>query len=237
MSMTGQGQNQPLLKSTGGAAKLERHTIEQLGNGQADEGYYNSLKICECKDLKGNKMKEKLMLHELEPLTLKALQELVSLVHDRVIIADTSEPVDSTSTNGSADGRKREHMNFESVNLFSLEDDPVACFLWTLHPLTLQNVFLAMSHNFPRTLEALILHLLSPVGAEVITRKFDEMDQLTAEEDRNKFYQVFYGAFDDHFAAMDAILIGKESFALQALKNVFDQHLGISFDGPKPVVR
>lgn len=29
-----------------------------------------------------------------------------------------------------------------------------------------------------------MLHLLSPVGAEVLTRKFDEMDQLTAEEDR-----------------------------------------------------
>ncbi|THG06349.1 hypothetical protein TEA_019985 [Camellia sinensis var. sinensis] len=91
-------------------------------------------------------------------------------------------------------------------------------------------------HNFPRTLEALILHLLSPVGAEVLTQKFDEMDQRTAEEDRIKFYQVFYGAFDDQFAAMDAILSGKEAFAFQAFKNVLDQYLGISFDGPKPSV-
>ncbi|XP_034228744.1 lysine-specific demethylase JMJ30 isoform X4 [Prunus dulcis] len=69
--------------------------------------------------------------------------------------------------------------------------------------------------NFPRTLEALILHLLSPVGAEVLTCKFEEMDQQITEEDRNRFYQVFYGAFDDQFAAMDAILNGKELFALQ----------------------
>jgi lysine-specific demethylase 8 len=39
-------------------------------------------------------------------------------------------------------------------------------------------------HNFPRTLDALILHLLSPVGAEVLTRKFDEIDQQTTEGDR-----------------------------------------------------
>lgn len=39
-------------------------------------------------------------------------------------------------------------------------------------------------HNFPRTLEALILHLLSPMAAEVLTRKFDELDRLITEEDR-----------------------------------------------------
>lgn len=44
--------------------------------------------------------------------------------------------------------------------------------------------FTIFQQNFPRTLEALMLHLLSPVGAEVLTRKFDEMDQLIVEEDR-----------------------------------------------------
>ena len=37
---------------------------------------------------------------------------------------------------------------------------------------------------FPRTLEALILHMLSPVAAEVLTQKFDEIDQQSGEEDR-----------------------------------------------------
>lgn len=175
------------------------------------------------------------MLHELKPLTLKALHELVSIVHDRINTADLSEPVDSTSSGGS-NREKDEHMNSVKVNFLRLEDDPVASIIWTLHPLALQNVFLAMAQNFPRTLEALILHLLSPVGAEVLTEKFDQMDQLTAEEDRNKFYQVFYGAFDDQFAAMDAILRGKESFACQAFKNVLHQYLGVRFDGPKPSV-
>nr|POF09879.1 hypothetical protein CFP56_53427 [Quercus suber] len=91
-----------------------------------------------------------------------------------------------------------------------------------------------MAYNFPRTLEGLILHLLSPVGAEVLTRKFDEMDQQITEEDRNKFYQVFYGAFDDQFSAMDAILNGKESFALQAFNIVLNKYVGVNLDGPKP---
>ncbi|KAI8574497.1 hypothetical protein RHMOL_Rhmol01G0359000 [Rhododendron molle] len=202
----------------------------------SDYCYNGSDKNCAPKDSKANVIKEKLMLHELEPPTLKALQELVSLVHDRVNVADQSEPVDSTSTKGSAFGEKHEHVNCMKANLSCLENDPVACVLSNLHPLTLQNVFLAMAHNFPRTLEALMLHLLSPVGAEVLTRKFDEMDQLTAEEDRNKFYEVFYGAFDDQCAAMDTILSGKECFACQAFQNVLDQYLGICFDGPKPSV-
>ncbi|CAL5432913.1 unnamed protein product [Camellia sinensis] len=234
--LTDKQMNQVLRKSMAGAAKLEKHTIGRLNNGQADENDHNFDEICGGADSKGNKINEKLTLHELEPLTLKALHELVSLVHDRVNIADQSEPVNSSSSNGSADGEKGQRVNFVKANLFCLEDDPVASILWSLHPLALQNVFLAMAHNFPRTLEALILHLLSPVGAEVLTQKFDEMDQRTAEEDRIKFYQVFYGAFDDQFAAMDAILSGKEAFAFQAFKNVLDQYLGISFDGPKPSV-
>uniref|UniRef100_A0A2P2PKN8 Uncharacterized protein n=1 Tax=Rhizophora mucronata TaxID=61149 RepID=A0A2P2PKN8_RHIMU len=89
--------------------------------------------------------------------------------------------------------------------------------------------YIIFQHNFPRTLEALILPLLSPAGAKVLTQKFDEMDEPTFEEVkylpnscrllksregdnrvlliigsvnsyfRNLFYQVFYGAFDNQF--------------------------------------
>lgn len=90
-------------------------------------------------------------------------------------------------------------------------------------------------HNFPRTLDALILHLLSPVGAEVLTRKFDEIDQQTTEGDRNKFYPGFYGAFDDQFAAMDAVLNGKELFAHWAFEKSLDKYLGVNFDVPPPI--
>ncbi|KAG6703506.1 hypothetical protein I3842_07G088600 [Carya illinoinensis] len=173
------------------------------------------------------------MLHELEPVTLQVLHELVSLVHEHVKVSDRFQPAQYTSVNDSDSGVKVENKKVVTANLFHLEDDQVAKILCTLESSVLQHVFLNMARNFPRTLEALILHMLSPVGAEVLTRKFDEMDQQLSEEDRNKFYQVFYGAFDDQFTAMDAILNGKESFALRAFKNVLDKYIGVNLDGPK----
>ncbi|XP_073223911.1 lysine-specific demethylase JMJ31 isoform X5 [Cicer arietinum] len=88
----------------------------------------------------------------------------------------------------------------------------------------------AVQNNFPRTLEALVLHVLSPVGAEVLTRKFDEMDEQALEGDRNKFYEVFYSAFDDQSAAMNSILKGKELFTQQAFKNVLDKFVGVNLE-------
>lgn len=82
------------------------------------------------------------------------------------------------------------------MNLFFLVINDLVCKLvviknrlifeeWSIvYSASVSSYFFLIQHNFPRTLEALILHLLSPVGAEVLTRKFDEMDKLTAEEDR-----------------------------------------------------
>lgn len=52
------------------------------------------------------------------------------------------------------------------------------------HPQLCKTNLMSFQHNFPRTLEALVLHALSPLGAEILTRKFEEMDQIVAEEDR-----------------------------------------------------
>ncbi|KAJ6938704.1 hypothetical protein NC651_005211 [Populus alba x Populus x berolinensis] len=110
-------------------------------------------------------------------------------------------------------------------------------------------------HNFPRTLDALILHLLSPLGAKVITRKFDEIDQQTTEGDRNKIYQGFYGAFDDQFAAMACyrfnfdsslascyeasfcmiLLLHAKMKLILAFENSLDKYLGVNFDVPPPI--
>ncbi|KAE8009788.1 hypothetical protein FH972_006202 [Carpinus fangiana] len=205
--------------------KVDRQRDDYSGN-ELDQA-------CEEMDLKGKELQHKNLL-ELEPFALQVLHELVSLVHDRVNVSDQSQPVQSTFIYDPAARVKGECKEVATANLFHLDDDPVAKILSTLEPSTLQHVFLAIAYNFPRTLEALIVHLLSPVGAEVLTRKFDEMDQQITEEDRNKFYQVFYGAFDDQFSVMDAILNGKESFALQAFKNVLDKFMGVNLDGPKP---
>lgn len=173
-------------------------------NSSSEQSDNKKMNICD-----GN------MLHDLEACALKSLHELVSLVHDRVSAADLSNGID--------DMEKK----IEISELYYLEDDPVANTIWALEPLNLQKMFLAMVHHFPRTLEALVLHLLSPVGAEVLTRKFDEMDRLINEQDRNEFYQAFYSVFDDQFAVMDKLLNRKESFSSQAFKNVMDQFLGV----------
>uniref|UniRef100_A0A7N2RF50 JmjC domain-containing protein n=1 Tax=Quercus lobata TaxID=97700 RepID=A0A7N2RF50_QUELO len=194
---------------------MKRHICELPSNGKADHRGNDLDQACEEADSKEKEVQQKNLLQDLEPIALQVLHEIVSLVHDYINISDHSQLLQSTLIDDSAARVKGECKKFVPANLFHLEDDPVAKILWSLQPSTLQHVFLAMAYNFPRTLEALILHLLSPVGAEVLTRKFDEMDQQITEEDRNKFYQVFYGAFDDQFSAMDAILNGKESFALQ----------------------
>ncbi|WOK91771.1 F-box protein [Canna indica] len=101
----------------------------------------------------------------------------------------------------------------------------------------LQTSFQMLDHSYSGmsylewwTLEALILHSLTPKGAEILTRKFEEMDQQINKEEQSEFYRLFYGVFDDQFAAMNAILDGKESFAFQAFKSVLDKYLGVHLD-------
>ncbi|TXG63719.1 hypothetical protein EZV62_010713 [Acer yangbiense] len=222
------GQNQVLDKaSSAGTERPKKHICELHYNKEPDQSDHGLDQSCKRQNLKEKGLQQKILLHELGPYPLQALHEIVSLVHDHVNVADLSQHMQSTSTTNSELTVKDQCRNIVATRLFRLEDDPIAKILWTLEPCILQDVFLSMAHNFPRTLEALILHLLSPVGAEVLTRKFDEMDRQASEEDRNKFYQVFYGAFDDQFAAMNAILNGKESFALQAFKNALDKFLGM----------
>ncbi|OAO89861.1 hypothetical protein AXX17_AT5G19760 [Arabidopsis thaliana] len=155
---------------------------------------------------------EKASLHDLDPSASQALHDLISLVHDHVNAVDTSKGLQHTSPSCSEGGEKSKFL----VNAMScLEDDHVAHLLWNLEASRLRDVLLAMARYFPRTLEALILHMLSPIAAEVLTQKFDEIDQQTGEEDRTQFFREFYSAFDDEAAAMDIILSRKEAFAFQ----------------------
>ncbi|XVF21702.1 hypothetical protein REPUB_Repub12eG0113200 [Reevesia pubescens] len=228
------GQDQVLPKCSTAMWRQERNIPEQpCNNDHIDHSLDHASRR---KDLKGKEQQHSHLLHELEACALRALHELVALVHNRVNVAGQNQAVVSTSTNGLMCYATDEQNKTLMTEIFDLEDDAVAKILWILEPRIFQDMFLAMAHNFPRTLEALILHLLSPVGAEVLTRKFDEIDKQNTEEDRNKFYQVFYGVFDNQCAAMDAILNGKESFARQAFKNVLDKYLGGNFGVPKPCI-
>ncbi|KAL3644909.1 hypothetical protein CASFOL_010089 [Castilleja foliolosa] len=179
-----------------------------------------------------NGNKQEFPLHELEPHALKSLHELVSLVHHCV---DQKQSVSNISDYQSISGAGDENEGKKIItnNIFNLEDDPIANIVWSLEPCAFQSVFLTMAHNFPRTLEAFIIHALSPVGAEVLTRKFEQMDQIIPEDDRSQFYEKFYSVFDNQFSAMDNLLNGKESFACQAFNNVLVQFLGTNLDRPK----
>ncbi|CAI0434051.1 unnamed protein product [Linum tenue] len=203
------------LKGTG---KPIRCTSELLGDEKAEWSHLNLEQTGQRQELPLKDQQQDVKLNQLEPFALQALHELVSLVHDHVNLDQSQDNKTVTA------------------NLYFLEDDRVAKIIWSLDPQTLQNVLLAMVHSFPRTLEALVLHLLSPVGAEVLTRKFDEIDQQSTEEHRNKFYQKFYSAFDDQFGAMDAILNQKESFALQAFKETLEKYIGVVPNSLKPSV-
>lgn len=200
-------------------------TTSQPNNAYRDHGHQGTSKNCGNRTPK-DELKSKVMLQDLEPCASQSLNELISLVHDRLNPSNLTGSTDYSLAGENDDNKRKE-------DSCSSDDDSVANLILTLHPLKIHRVFLAMANYFPRTLEALVLHALTPVGSEILTRKFEEMDQLISGEDQNQFYQIFYGVFDDQSAAMDVLLNGKELFARQAFENVLDKFLGVNPEGPK----
>ncbi|KAF0919135.1 hypothetical protein E2562_028440 [Oryza meyeriana var. granulata] len=171
-------------------------------------------------------------LQTLEPSTLQALYELISLVHNSVEMVSQNEITEPTSQDASCNpSNERKKIAADDSSL--LEKDAIAKIILPLKPLELQSALLVMAHTFPRTLEALVLNMLGPIGAEILTRKFDEMDQQATKEQQSEFYKTFYGVFDDQYAAMDALLNGKELFSFQVFQSVLDQYIGVHADRPK----
>ncbi|CAM0883416.1 unnamed protein product [Alopecurus aequalis] len=171
------------------------------------------------------------LLESLEPSTLQALYELMSLVHNSVEAVDQNDIAESASQDTPAcQGNERKKTAADDSSL--LEKDAVAKIILPVEPLELRSMLLAMVHTFPRTLESLVLNILGPTGAEVLTRKFDEMDQRSTPEEQTDFYKIFYSAFDDQYAAMDALLNRKELFSFQVFQSVLDQYLRVHVDRP-----
>ncbi|KAG0456900.1 hypothetical protein HPP92_022057 [Vanilla planifolia] len=172
---------------------------------------------------------------KLDPQALDVLYKLISLVHTNLSIPSHSEISGLSSTASIISTESGDESN--SIGHSSLIENPVASILWNIDPLVLQDVLLFMVNNFPRTLEGLILHMLSPTTAEVLTRKFDEIDCRNTSEEQSEFYRQFYSVFDDQYAAMGAILLAKESFSFQAFCNVLEKYLGVSVDKPAHFVK
>lgn len=175
-------------------------------------------------------------LRTLEPSTLQALYELISLVHDGAEAVSQMDKIEATSQDKSSNQRDDTDTSAAADDSSLLDKDPVAKIILPVEPLELRTMLLAMVHTFPRTLENLVLNMLGPVGAEILTRKFDEMDQQTTKEEQSEFYKIFYSVFDDQYAAMDALLNGKELFSFQIFQNVLDKYLGVHVDRPSRFV-
>ncbi|KAF7038025.1 hypothetical protein CFC21_048263 [Triticum aestivum] len=195
---------------------------------------HNEVKSHDTSDKKGatdTSDKKGAPLQSLEPSTLQALYELMSLVHDSVEAVDQNNIAESASQDTSS-SQSIERKKIAADDSSLLEKDPVAKIILPVEPLELRSMLLAMVHTFPRTLEGLVLNILGPTGAEILTRKFDEMDQQTTTEEQTEFYKTFYTAFDDQYAAMDALLNRKELFSFQVFQSVLDQYLRVHVDRP-----
>lgn len=198
---------------------------DKASRGSQQFNLHNQVKNSDSSDKKDS------LLQTLEPSTLQALYELISLVHDRVEMVNQNvitEPKPQNTSSNQSNERKRIAGDESSL----LEKDPVAKIILPVEPPELRRMLLAMAHTFPRTLEALVLNILGPIGAEILTRKFDETDQQTTKEEQSEFYKIFYSVFDDQYAAMDALLNGKELFIFQVFQNVLDQYLRVHVDRP-----
>ncbi|KAH7388264.1 hypothetical protein KP509_16G066700 [Ceratopteris richardii] len=109
-------------------------------------------------------------------------------------------------------------------------EDSVACAFRILDPLDLKQVLLVMVDYFPRTLELLICKQLSPIAAEVLTKKFEEMDLHLSDAEQSDFYKAFYGVFEDPKVAMSALLDGKEKLSALVLNYVLEAYLGLTLN-------
>lgn len=101
---------------------------------------------------------EKVSMLHVDLIALSSLQELVSLVHERV---NPSQPVDSTPADNLDIEGKDETNEIIKVDLFNLKDDPVANVLWTLQPLALRCVFLTMAVSCTEFLHSQLSYLFT----------------------------------------------------------------------------
>ncbi|CAA2990059.1 Hypothetical predicted protein [Olea europaea subsp. europaea] len=148
--LTDKEMDRMLCKPLTTVAKLATNKGKQCNNEKSGELSNNGTSVySEESDLdhqnvssKENKLKQRFMLSDLEPRALLALRELISLVHSNVNQCQRAESSSSQSVSGERDEIKET----VKTNLFILEEDPIAQIIWTLHPLILLSVFLAMAN-------------------------------------------------------------------------------------------
>lgn len=162
-------------------------------------------------DVGGKTLAQKFCATSLTKAEMQALRTLILCVSDMMMSMDAVKD-DEAQAHSQGSG------------------DTIARVFSSLDPPSLQRTLLVMSVDYPRTLEALILHKLSPLASEILTRKFEEMDASASELDcpQEEFYAQIYSVFDDPRLAMASLVDGKEALAAMALERVLDGNLGLS---------
>lgn len=112
------------------------------------------MKILDCCDADSNSnrqkvgQKEKLeqvfSLHELESHELGCLHKLVSLVHEHM----NYQPTGGIPVDQSVSTEEHAAKTIVKVNIFNLEDDPIASTIWKLEPHAFQSIVLTMAVSF-----------------------------------------------------------------------------------------
>ena len=97
----------------------------------------------------------------------------------------------------------------------------------TLRPHQLQMVVMSMAQRVPRRLEALLLHVLPPAAAEILTHKLEAAAEGTEAAagqsvDQQAFYQQVYGACADPQHIFERLLHQKEAFSRLLLSQITD---------------
>ena len=97
----------------------------------------------------------------------------------------------------------------------------------TLGPHQLQMVLVTMAQRVPGPLEALLLHVLPPAAAEILTDKLEAAAEGTGAAagqslDQQAFYQQVYGACADPQQVFDRLLHQKEAFSRLFLRQLTD---------------
>ncbi|KAL3680095.1 hypothetical protein R1sor_023051 [Riccia sorocarpa] len=106
--------------------------------------------------------------------------------------------------------------------------DEVSEVFASLGALSLQRILMVMASQFPMSLRVLVMEMLSPAAAELLTMKFEELDGCLEPSLETEFYGKFYSVFESPEAVMAVLLEKKEAFAAQALRKVMFQYLGLS---------
>lgn len=102
-----------------------------------------------------DELKSKVMLQDLEPCASQSLNELISLVHDRLNPSNLTGSTDYSLAGENDDNKRKE-------DSCSSDDDSVANLILTLHPLKIHRVFLAMAVSLFLTIFLMSCGYLGP---------------------------------------------------------------------------